>query len=190
MVVKQIWTSIKSKEKVKEKEKAKASKEKESQTGNLVMEKEEDTEAEDVVSKEEEKGRGFGRGFGKGGGKYNQKGSHRKGVCNYCQEPGHYEAECRMEQRDMRTGHTRQVQDDQLSSAGVSQAATTAPSTSTTTTQQTRTTNNTRLNVRQIDVWHIGDEPDQFPEVKRKNWRLIILVVFLQCALQRLSIGG
>ena len=24
--------------------------------------------------------------------------------------------------------------------------------------------NNTRLNVRQIDMWHIGDEPDQFPE--------------------------
>ena len=60
------------------------------------------------------KSRGFGRSFGKGGGKYNQKGSHRKGVCNYCQKPGHYEAECRMKQRDMRTGHTRQVQDDQL----------------------------------------------------------------------------
>ena len=61
------------------------------------------------------KGRGFGRGFGKGGGKYNHKGRHRKGVCNYCQKPGHYEAECRMKQRDMRTGRARQVQDEQLS---------------------------------------------------------------------------
>ena len=88
---------------------------------------------------------------------------HRKGLCNYCQKPGHYEAECRLKQRDMRTGHTRQVQEDQQSSAGFSQAPTTAPST--TTTQQTRTTNNTSLNVRQIDMWHIGgDEPDQFPE--------------------------
>ena len=55
MVDKQTWTSIKSKEKVKEKEKARASKEKESQTGNPIMEKEEDTKAEDVASKEEEK---------------------------------------------------------------------------------------------------------------------------------------
>ena len=48
---------IKSKEKVKEKEKARAlkEKEKESQTGNPVMEKEEDPKAEDVASKEEEK---------------------------------------------------------------------------------------------------------------------------------------
>ena len=110
------------------------------------------------------KGRGFGRGFGKGGGKYNQKGSRRKGLCNYCQKPGHYEAECRLKQRDVRTRRTRQVQEDQQSSVGVSQAPTTAPSTTTATTQQTRATKDTRLNVRQIDVWHIGDEPDQFPE--------------------------
>ena len=55
----------------------------------------------------------------------------------------------------MRTAHTRHTQEDQQSSAGVSQAPTTAPSTTTTTIQQTRTTKNTRLN---------GDEPDQFPE--------------------------
>ena len=140
------------------------------------------------------KGRGFGRGFGKGGGKYNHKGSRKKGLCNCCQKPGHYEAECRLKQRDMRTGHTRQVQEDQQSSAGVSQAPATAPSTTTATTQQTRATNNTRLNVRQIDMWHIGDEPDQFPEsfvsleVKKKSWRLIISVVYSQCVLQQLNV--
>ena len=46
---------IKGKGKGKGKGKARASKEKESQTGNPVMEKEEDAKAEDVASKEEEK---------------------------------------------------------------------------------------------------------------------------------------
>ena len=150
MVDKPTWISIKSREKEKARVSKEKAKEKESQIGNPVMEKEEDTKAEDVASKEEEKVVALVVTLEK-----EVENTTRKEVT------GKVSA---LKQRDMRTDHTRQVQEDQQSSAGVSQAPTTAPSTTTTTTQQTRTTNNTRLNVRQIDMWHIGDEPDQFPE--------------------------
>ena len=110
--------------------------------------------------------KGGGKGYsykGKGKGKDNyHKGNSAPGVCNYCQKYGHYEAQCRKKQRDMAQG-IRNVQEDEQSEAPTS-VSTAAPTTSTrTAATASATTSSTRTQpkVRQVTLFHIGEEPEQ-----------------------------
>ena len=111
------------------------------------------------------KGRGWSKGRGKGYNKGGKGKGHGAGVCHYCQKPGHFEAQCRLKQKDMQMGTVRQAQEDDFQS--VRTQSTTLPSASSTATssnsRNTAATN--RATVRQISMFHIGEEPENFPEV-------------------------
>ena len=119
------------------------------------------------------KGKGKGKGYGKGGGKgYDSKGKGKgyntgANLCHYCQKPGHYEANCRLKQRDMQMGTVRNAQEDDEQSTRTQN--TTLPSSSASTSTRTTATRTTatasKPTVRQIAMFHMGDEPSSYPEV-------------------------
>ena len=92
-------TKERTKEKVKEKEKEKES----ASTTTKGEEKEEEEEKEKAEAEDTAKAgrRGYStKGKCKGYYSYNSG----TNVCHYCQKPGHYEANCRLKQRDMQMG--------------------------------------------------------------------------------------
>ena len=134
------------------------------------------------------KGRGFSKGKGKGkgrgrGGYYYYKGqgkdkgydSKGKGkgyntganLCHYCQKPGHFEANCRLKQRDMQMGTVRNAQEDDEQSTRTQNTTlpSSSASTSTRTTSTRTTATSSKPTVRQIAMFHMGDEPSSYPEV-------------------------
>ena len=55
------------------------------------------------------KGRGWSKGRGKGYNKGGKGKGHGAGVCHHCQKPGHFEAQCRLKQKDLQMGTVRQA---------------------------------------------------------------------------------
>ena len=164
------------KESQKEKEKALESTAKEEEEKEKVMEKEKASttkRAKDEEKEEEkEKGKGRGRGYGKGGGRgYNNKGKGKgynnynpgTNLCHYCQKPGHYEANCRLKQRDMQ--NARNVQEDDEQSMRTQTTTVPSSSASATTSRTTAAKSTAKPTVRQIAMYHMGDEPENLPEV-------------------------
>ena len=118
------------------------------------------------------RGKGRGRGSSKGGGKgYSYKGkgkgysSYNPGanLCHYCQKPGHYEANCRLKQRDMQ--NARNVQEEDEQSIRTQTTAVPNSSTSTATSRSSAAKSTAKPTVRQIAMYHMGDEPESYPEV-------------------------
>ena len=118
------------------------------------------------------RGKGRGRGPGRGGGKgYSYKGKGKgynnynsgANLCHYCQKPGHYEANCRLKQRDMQNARNVQEEDEQsirTQTTAVPNSSTSAASSRTTAAKSTA-----KPTVRQIAMYHMGDEPENYPEV-------------------------
>ena len=108
------------------------------------------------------KGRGSWKGRGKGSkGKdsYTSGKGSGQGVCHYCHKPGHYEAQCRQKQRNMGNG-VRNVnnnsQSEMPTSASATESTITGTTSSGTSTQRSQSSNH---KVRQVTLFHMGDEP-------------------------------
>ena len=118
------------------------------------------------------KGRGKGKGRSyKGGfqskGKGFGGGAPNADLCHYCHKPGHYEANCRLKQRDMQGGNIRQAQQDDQQSVAPSSASTAVPSaasTRTTSTSSQQLPRKPNPTTRQVSMYHIGEQPDTLPE--------------------------
>ena len=86
-------------------------------------------------------------------------------VCHYCQKPGHYEANCRLKQRDMQMQTVRNAQEEDEQSVRTQTTTVPSSSASAATTRAASTKTAAKPTVRQISMFHMGDEPVSYPEV-------------------------